>query len=169
MSCYIINNKTASSIVTALIELDYIHETEAPAFLDMMMSLNSRSVNERYSENEPTVRYVFSKQKTDLYDEDGYKAYAAGLQMMANIAFYHYQSCETDICNQTIVMKILNKMKGELLTACKFWLIENGFNDGNGWKGKDYDNLPFSEKTTWGLYDHDKKVITGCEGGSYAN
>ncbi|QBY45705.1 hypothetical protein QE197_19545 (plasmid) [Arsenophonus nasoniae] len=120
MSCYIINNKTASSIVTALIELDYIHEAEAQAFLDMMMSLNSRSVNERYSENEPTVRYDFSKQQTDLYEEDGYKAYAAGLQIMANIAFYHYQSCGTDIGNKTIVMKILNKMKGELLTACKF-------------------------------------------------
>lgn len=40
MSCFIINNKTASSIVTTLVEMNYIHACESQTFLSLMMNVN---------------------------------------------------------------------------------------------------------------------------------
>lgn len=156
MSCFIINNKTASSIVTALIEMEHIHEFEAQSLLNLMMQVNRASVNSRYSENELAPNYIFEKQNiifNDVNEEDESKIYRSVMQMITNIQFFKYQSCEIEYFEKTLIFKILQKLQDELIHHFKSWLVQSRYESWESSKDKAYHQLRFSDECTWGLDD----------------
>ncbi|HGN1281661.1 TPA: hypothetical protein ACKRG6_003481, partial [Proteus mirabilis] len=154
--CFLVNNKTASAIVTALIEVEYIHESEAQSFLYLMMQLNYLSVNNRYLENNEMKEYFFEKQNIIFNDssvEDEEKIYRSVMQMIVNIQFYKYQSCEVEFFDKTLVYKTLEKLNDELLSQFKSWLVRSGYEPWVSVKNKPYHKLRFSDECSWGLDD----------------
>ncbi|EMI5646334.1 TPA: hypothetical protein ACKRC9_003711 [Proteus mirabilis] len=156
MSCFLVNNKTVSAIVTALIELEYIHESEAQSFLNSMMQLNYLSVNNRYLENNEMKEFIFKKQNIIFNDasvEDENKIYHSVMQMILNIQFYKYQSCEVEFFDKTLVCKTLEKLNSELLNQFKSWLVMSGYESWESVRNKPYHKLRFSDECAWGLDD----------------
>lgn len=153
MSCFIVNNKTASSIVTALVEMNHIHVSEAQTFLSLMMMINTLSVNARYSENQSAPEYIFEIQQNDFYEENGDVNYPAMMQMITNIAFFKYQSCEFEEFESTLVFITLQKLQDEILDEFKIWCVQSGFETWESVRDKPYYNLPFGDKCSWGLHD----------------
>ncbi|PHM59544.1 hypothetical protein [Xenorhabdus ishibashii] len=150
MSCFVINNKTASSIVTALIELNYIHNTEAQCFLNMVMDLNDRAYYSGYKNEDEIIftKYNFIKQNTNVSQHDEHLAI---MQMIVNIACYFYQVCGFDGYQETLVYKTLKIAQDEMLNHFKEWLIENHYYTREEVKNKMYYELPFSSKMQWEL------------------
>lgn len=156
MSCYIVNNKTASSIVTALIEIEHIHEFEAQMILNLMMQVNTESVNFRYSEKNPAPNYIFEKQNiifNDINEEDESKIYRSVMQMITNIQFFKYQSSEIEFFEKTLIFKILQNLHDELLSQFKSWLVQSKLQSWESVHDKPYHELRFSDECSWGLDD----------------
>lgn len=150
MSCFIVNNKTASSIVTALIHMAHIHESEAQTLLNMMMVVNAQSMHARYNDNITAPQYAFEKQDIGFNGED---VYLSMMQMITNIAFFKYQSCEFEGCQNTLVFKTLQHLQDELLSHFKDWCVANEFYSADEIKSLPYDKLPYSDRVSWGLDD----------------
>lgn len=147
MSCFIVNQKTASAIVSSLVEMQRIHESEAEGFLDMMMKLNARSVNERYGDNEPAPVYHYEKQETGLQNEDDPRGI---LQAATNIAFYCYQACDAEGAEDTLIFRMLKTLLEDLTDIYKAALVKHGYPE-ESLRGKNYSQLPYSGQCTWGL------------------
>lgn len=147
MSCYIVNEKTANAVVSSLVEMQRIHESEADGFLDMMMTLNTRSVNECYGEENPAPVYHYEKQETGLKDEENLRAI---IQAVTNIAHYLYQACEAQGADNTLIFGILNTLRDDLTDIYKTALVKYGYSE-EDLRGKKYYELPYSDECSWGL------------------
>lgn len=147
MSCYIINEKTANAVVSSLVEMQRVHESEADGFLDMMMKLNTRSVNERYDEDSAAPVYHYEKQETGLQDEKNPRAI---LQAVTNIAHYLYQVSEAKGAEDTLIFRMLNTLRDDLTDIFKTALVKEGYPE-EGLRGKKYYELPYSDECSWGL------------------
>ncbi|EBT5359807.1 hypothetical protein VQ300_004810 [Salmonella enterica] len=147
MSCFIVNQKTANAIVSSLVEMQRIHESEADGFLDMMMKLNARSVNERYGKDDPAPVYHYEKQDTGLQNEDDPRGI---IQAVNNIAFYCYQACDAEGAEDTLIFRMLKTFQDDLTDIYKAALVKYGYPE-DSLRGKKYSQLPYSDQCTWGL------------------
>ncbi|HGJ5868502.1 hypothetical protein [Arsenophonus nasoniae] len=152
MSCYIVNNKTASSIVTGLIETHHIQDGEAQAFLALMMNANVSSVNFRYLENNTAPNYLFEKQESgSLHSSDN--IYMNYIQLVKNIDFFNYQCFDNDNYYKSLVFKALSSLREDLMLVIQGFLVKEKFYTQREAENLTIDQYPCAEKCTWGLED----------------
>lgn len=152
MSCYIVNNKTASSIVTGLIETHHIQEGEAQAFLSLMMNANISSVNARYSENNIAPNYVFEKQESGSL-LSGDNIYMNYIQLVKNIDCFNYQCFDNDNYYKSLVFKALSSLREDLMIVIRDFLVKEGFYTQREAENLTVDQYPCADECTWGLDD----------------
>ncbi|EMC7604915.1 hypothetical protein VLE14_005404, partial [Salmonella enterica] len=91
--------------------------------------------------------YHYEKQETGLQDE---KNPCAILQAVTNIAHYLYQVCDAEGAEDTLIFRMLNKLRDDLTDICKAALVTYGYSE-EDLRGKKYYELPYSDECSWGL------------------
>ncbi|HDL6535701.1 TPA: hypothetical protein PXI89_002955 [Yersinia enterocolitica] len=148
MSVYIVSNKAANHIVSVLIEQEFIDISEAQSFLNMMMEVNTKSVNANYSENDPAPNYIFAKQVTGFDDEKDHMPSLLALNLIGN---FHFQSCEFDGYKNSLINRTLSVVINVLTKQAINWLTHKGYKL-EALNGKKYYELPYIGETDWASY-----------------
>ncbi|EFG2114623.1 hypothetical protein BRV18_28305, partial [Escherichia coli] len=88
MSAYVVSDKAISTIVKTLVLTGTLQPVEAVSFGQMMLNLNTHSVNVRYQESSPAHAFEYSEPELNINDPK------TQIQVIACIDEYEYQSCE---------------------------------------------------------------------------
>ena len=127
MSAYVVSDKAISTIVKTLVLTGTLQPVEAVSFGQMMLNLNTHSVNVRYQESSP------AHPKTQI-------------QVIVCIDEYEYQSCEFAEYYETMVHTVLKAIKSALHEAYTETLPNPA-----RWKAKKSYELPGYSEAEWSL------------------
>lgn len=130
MSAYIVSDKSISVIVKMLVSSGTLQEVEAVSFGQMMLNLNTYSVNYRYEENSEVRTFEYSNPEL----VDGPETF---IKVIVLIDEYNYQTCEFCEYNKTLVRRVLEDLKHVLMDA---YIAEQPYP--SDWKYKKSYELP---------------------------
>ena len=68
MSAYVVSDKAISTIVKTLVLTGTLQPVEAVSFGQMMLNLNTHSVNVRYQESSPAHAFEYSEPELNIND-----------------------------------------------------------------------------------------------------
>ncbi len=111
MSAYVVSDKAISTIVKTLVLTGTLQPVEAVSFGQMMLNLNTHSVNVRYQESSPAHAFEYSEPELNINDPK------TQIQVIVCIDEYEYQSCEFAEYYETMVHTVLKAIKSALHEA----------------------------------------------------
>ncbi|ECT8621151.1 TPA: hypothetical protein JZE05_004693 [Escherichia coli] len=140
MSAYVVSDKSISTIVKTLVIAGTLQPVEAVSFGQMMLNLNTHSVNVRYQENNPAHPFEYSDPELNIHDPK------TQMQVIVCIDEYEYQSCEFAEYYETMVHTVLKAIKSALMQA-----YTDTLPNPSKWKEKKSYDLPGYSEAEWGL------------------
>ena len=140
MSAYVVSDKAISTIVKTLVLTGTLQPVEAVSFGQMMLNLNTHSVNVRYQESSPAHAFEYSEPELNINDPK------TQIQVIVCIDEYEYQSCEFAEYYETMVHTVLKAIKSALHEAYPETLPNPA-----RWKAKKSYELPGYSEAEWSL------------------
>ncbi len=105
MSAYVVSDKAISTIVKTLVLTGTLQPVEAVSFGQMMLNLNTHSVNVRYQESSPAHAFEYSEPELNINDPK------TQIQVIVCIDEYEYQSCEFAEYYETMVHTVVLRIE----------------------------------------------------------
>lgn len=151
MSVQMISTASMNTLVTAMVEMNFIHAIEAQAVVDMINVVNVASWNKRYDHNERIEPVTYKATDRVIHSADGGDIYSVQdlISTVKLCDYVSYQLDEAPNSEQTLIVKSLNAFN-EYLLELYLTEMDNTYPEYDARSLSKY-SLPGYDAAPWGL------------------